>query len=262
MGMLDGQIALVFGASNAGNMGVATARRYAREGARVILAGRNVAGLQELGESIGAEIFPCDIGEQQQVIELAARLQKRFGTLDTVMNAVGVHHHAKLADISSEGLDALMRAHYSGPIYLFKHLAPLVRRGGAMIMVTSVAAQSNNNPPGVGVYGASKAATNKLVRVAAIEYGAAGIRINAIAPGLVMTPMGRNSMKSLGTVLELRMINRTPLGRLATTDDIAAAAVFLASKDCFMTGQILQVSGGFDLFDAGVPANTIDTVAP
>lgn len=255
MGQLQGKIALVFGAGDPTNMGSAIVRRYAREGAHVIVGGRRAQSIEALAQEVGGDTLLCDILDEEKLASAASNLRERYGAIDVLASTVGVHHHTRIADATQAGIDMLVRAHVHGPIYLMKHLAPVLRDQGAVLMVTSVAAEMNNNAPAVGVYAASKAATNRLMQTFAIEYGARGIRVNAIAPGLVMTPMAELSRQKMGDTLFTRMLDRTPLGRLATVEDIAGAAVFLAGEDCFLTGEILQVNGGFHMYDAGVPAS-------
>jgi NAD(P)-dependent dehydrogenase (short-subunit alcohol dehydrogenase family) len=257
MGQLQGKTAIVFGAGHPTNMGAAIVRRYAREGAKVIVGGRKAGPVGELAQEVGGDTLLCDITDEAELSAAAADLKARYGGIDIVVNTVGVHHHTPMSEATEAGIDMLVRAHIHGPIFLMKHIAPLIRNDGAVVMVSSVAGERNNNPPTVGIYAASKAATNRLMQTFAIEHGSRGIRVNAIAPGLVMTPMAELSRQKMGDVLITRMLNRTPLGRLATIDDIAGAAVFLASPDCFMTGEILQINGGFRLYDSGIPANSL-----
>jgi NAD(P)-dependent dehydrogenase (short-subunit alcohol dehydrogenase family) len=250
MTRLAGKTALVIGAGHPLNMGAEIARRYAREGARVVVAGRKTAPLEVLSQEIGGDHILVDVTDEGQLGAAAVTLRARYQQIDIIANTVGVHHHTHLASATAEGIDLLLRAHIYGPIFIFKHLAALLSDGGAVILVSSCTAEPHSNPPRVGVYAASKAATNRLVQSAAVEYGTRGIRVNSIAPGLVLTPMG-----DLSADITQRLLKRTPLGRLATVADIAAAAVFLASDECFMTGEVLQVNGGFRMFDVGLTAD-------
>jgi NAD(P)-dependent dehydrogenase (short-subunit alcohol dehydrogenase family) len=258
MGLLSDKVALVFGAGNPQNMGAEIARRYAAEGAKVIAAGRKDALVAALAAEIAGEPLCCDITAESEVVRAADWIRQHFGAIDILASAVGVQYHATLSEATECGIDMLVRAHIHAPIFLMKHIAPLIRQDGAIVMISSVTAELNSNPPGVGIYAATKAATNKLLRTAAIEFGARGIRVNAIAPGLVETPMGKLARQKMGDEMSKRLLNRTPLGRLATAADIAGAALFLSGKDCFLTGEVLQVNGGFHLYDAGVVANTLD----
>lgn len=251
MSLLEDKIALVVGAGAAGNMGDAIARRYAHEGARVVVVGRKPDHLVPLARDIGGTHALCDITSEAEVEALAGRIRALHGRLDILANAAGVTMALPLSDANEEEMDWLFRTNLYGPVYLIKHMAPLVGAGGTIIMVSSTGALPHNNSPTRAIYNASKAALNRLVQAAAVEYGDRGIRINAIAPGLVLTPMADVALKDFGTELIDRMMKRTPLGRIATAEDIAAMATYLASDEYFDTGQIVQANGGYSLLCGG-----------
>lgn len=252
MTSLSGKTALVLGATNPGNMGDAIARLYAAEGAKVILAGRKRAALEDLAREINVGVELCDIAEEQQVVALAEAIKANYGQLDIVANTVGVTGPIPLSEATQENLDWLMRTNFQGPLFLLKHVCPLMPSGSAVVMVTSVAAEAHKYTPTRIPYACSKASINRLVQGVAIELGQQGIQINAIAPGLVITPMGAAAMGDLGEQLEQQLKQKTPMGRLATVEDIANTALFLVQGRYFDTGQIIQVNGGFSLLDSGI----------
>jgi NAD(P)-dependent dehydrogenase (short-subunit alcohol dehydrogenase family) len=254
---LKGKTALVFGAGNAGNMGAAIARRFIQAGADVIVSGRSAERTGAVATAIGARSVICDVTSEADVATAASWLKDNAETPDILINTIGVSYHSSLQEAEAEDIERVFRTHVYGPIYLIKHIAPLMQAGGAIIMVSSVVTNNHCNPPGEGIYAASKTALNKIVRTAAVEFGERGLRVNAIAPGLVQTPMGAHASESMGAQMVRRMLNRTPLGRLASAEDIADCALFLASDACFMTGEVLHPNGGFALFDSGVPANDL-----
>ena len=251
---------MILGATKPGNMGEAIARRFADEGASLVLAGRDLDGLNRLSSTLSKDrmsaVESCDISDEAQVAGLARGLIKKGITVDIIVNAVGVTASVPLEEASQEKLDWLMRVNLQGPVFIIKHLCPLMQRGGSVIMISSTTAASHKYTPTRIPYIVSKTALNRLVQASAIELGQQGIQINAIAPGLVITPMGAAAVGDLGAQLEHRLLQKTPLGRLATVADIASTALFLAGGSYFDTGQIIEVNGGFSLMDNGFLLNS------
>jgi NAD(P)-dependent dehydrogenase (short-subunit alcohol dehydrogenase family) len=245
MGRLDGKCAVILGAAGRDNMGQVMARTFAREGARVMVAGRHEVPLREITAAIGGEFALCDITQKAGVEALADAAIARLGKVDVAVNCTGWGLMAKLLDTSEEQLDRLSALQFKGPYFFLQAFVGRMAKsgGGSVIQVSSASVHAllNNH----AAYIATKAAGEALVRCFANEFGAAGVRVNSIAPGLTSTPMTEQDVNLPG--LEEVFVREYPLGRIGTTQDVADAALWLAGDECFMTGQVLQVNGGLTL---------------
>ncbi|MBS0393174.1 MAG: SDR family oxidoreductase [Proteobacteria bacterium] len=245
MGRLDGKVAIVLGAAAAGNMGQAIARRFAAEGARVMVAGRHEAPLAALASELGGTHALCDITRKAELEALVAGARQQYGRVDIGVNCTGWGILAKLLETTEEQIDRAVALHFKGTFFFLQSFvgAMAAAGGGALITISSasVYALLHHHAAYIG----TKAGADALVRCFANEFGAKGVRVNAIAPGLTATPMTQQEMRLPG--LEAAFLNEYPLGRIGTVDDVAAAAVWLADDQCFMTGQVLQVNGGLTL---------------
>jgi NAD(P)-dependent dehydrogenase (short-subunit alcohol dehydrogenase family) len=236
----QGRVALVTGA--AGGIGLATALRLGQEGARVALVGRDVHGLSAAEEALrraGAEGagFRCDVSDEAAVEATAAEIRKSWQRLDVVVNNAGIMLFKPLADYTGAdwlhvlGVDLMGAVHFTRQAFL--HMP----EGGAVVNVSSVHAVRTT--PQVAPYAAAKAALLSLTRSAAIEGAVKGIRVNAVVPGAVDTPMlwTNPNVKS-----GVEVVDRARVGRV---EDIAAAIAFLAAPEArFVTGASLAVDGG------------------
>lgn len=243
------RVALVLGASEAGSMGARTAQRLLHDGYKVLIAARREEGLAVLATQIGADWHACDITHEASVEALAQHALARHGRLDCAINMAG---QAIMGDISTTSEAALRRAvdvHLIGPFFFFKHMAAVMSDGGALITTSSLTAtQVINNH---AAYVASKAGADHLIRIAAVEYGARGIRVNGVAPGFTGdTPMSREFVKLDGLVDLFE--SRIPLGRLNTAQDVAHVVAWLCDPDTYVSGEIIQVNGGNAL--TGLPS--------
>ncbi len=245
MGRLEGKVAVVLGAANAGNMGQAIARRFAAEGARVLVAGRHEAPLAALAQELGGSHALCDITRKPQVEALVETARRTYGRIDIGVNCTGWGLLTKLLETTEEQIDQVTALHFKGTFFFLQSFvgAMAASGGGALVTISSasVYALLYHHAAYIG----TKAGADALMRCFANELGAKGVRINAIAPGLTATPMTQQEMRLPG--LEAAFLNEYPLGRIGTVDDVAAAAVWLAEDECFMTGQVLQVNGGLTL---------------
>jgi NAD(P)-dependent dehydrogenase (short-subunit alcohol dehydrogenase family) len=245
MGRLDGKCAVILGAAGRDNMGQVMARTFVREGARVLVAGRKEEPLRAIAAETGGEYALCDITQKAGVEALAEMAVARLGKVDVAVNCTGWGLMAKLLDTTEEQLDRLSALQFKGPYFFLQAFAGRMARsgGGSVIQVSSASVHAllNNH----AAYIATKAAGEALVRCFANEFGAAGVRVNSIAPGLTSTPMTEQEVRLPG--LEEAFVKEYPLGRIGTTQDVADAALWLAGDECFMTGQVLQVNGGLTL---------------
>ncbi|HWA63292.1 MAG TPA: SDR family oxidoreductase [Caulobacteraceae bacterium] len=244
MGRLEGKVAVVLGAAGAGNMGQVIARRFAAEGAKVLAAGRHEAELAALAADIGGRHAVCDITQEADLHALARAALDWAGRLDIAVNATGWGLLKPFLETTREELERMTALQFIGPYQFFQAMIPaMAPTGGSLIQISSATATIMLNDH--AAYMGTKAGTDHVIRCVANEFGAQGIRANSISPGLTATPMTAGAQATPG--LFDAFTSCYPLGRVGTSDDIAAAAVWLASDECFMTGQNLQVNGGLTL---------------
>ncbi len=243
MGRLDGKHAIVIGAANRDNMAQVIARRFTQEGARVAVAGRKMDELGRFADEIGGIAIHCDITVRADVFNLAETVRKEFGSVDIAVNATGWGFLKGFLETTEEEFDAMSALQFKGPFLFLQAMLGVMGRGGSIIQISSATAKIMLNDH--AAYMGAKAGADHLIRIAANEFGDRGIRANSISPGLTETPMTAEHTALPGLVEAF--LPGYPLGRIGTSDDIAAAAVFLASDECFITGENLQVNGGLTL---------------
>jgi NAD(P)-dependent dehydrogenase (short-subunit alcohol dehydrogenase family) len=242
MGRLEGKAAVVLGAAGHGNMGQHIARRFRQEGAQVTVAGRQEETLKSFADAIGGHWTRCDITSKADVDALADFAKDRMGHVDIGVNATGWGYLAPFLESTEADIDKIMDLQFKGPFFFFQSMIRAMDRGGSIIQISSATAtiMLNNH----AAYMGTKAGTDHVIRCVANEFGQHGIRANSISPGVTESPMTNLSQRP---GVEQVFQDCYPLGRIGTSDDIAAAAVWLASDACFMTGQNLQVNGGLTL---------------
>jgi NAD(P)-dependent dehydrogenase (short-subunit alcohol dehydrogenase family) len=263
MGRLTGKVASVLGAAGKGNMGQVIARRFAEEGAKVVVSGRHQGPLKELAEEIDGDWVLCDLNQKASIDAMVDSIVERYGQLDIAVNATGWGLLVPFTENSEEDLVKIMNLQFKGPFqWLQKLVQAMDSHGGSIIQISSATAKIlvDNH----AAYMGTKAGIDHVIRAVANEFGEKGIRANSISPGLTASPMTAGHMESASLVETFRQCY--PLGRIGTSDDIAAAAVYLASDECFMTGENLQVNGGLclrrnpsnkELIEAAVKAGEI-----
>jgi NAD(P)-dependent dehydrogenase (short-subunit alcohol dehydrogenase family) len=253
---LEGKVAVITGATS--GIGEATARRFVAEGARVVIAGRTVdkgeAIARELGER--ALFQRADVMHEADIAALIDTALKQFGRLDCLFNNAGGRTPGTLDTVTEADFDYSMRLLVGSVVFGIKHAALVMKpqRSGSIINNASIAAHRTNQ--GRYLYSAAKAAVAHLTRVAGVELGEYGIRVNAISPGAIATPIFWGGSERANTLsaeenaqkmkkLEANLAHATPLPRSGHADDIAHAAVFLASDEgSFVNCHDLVVDGG------------------
>ena len=248
MGRLAGKKAVILGASSAGNMGQVMARRFMDEGAQVLVSGRKEDVLKDFAAETGCQWATCDLTDEASVNALADAAAAQMGGIDIAVNATGWGLLKPFLDNTRQELQAITDLQYIGPFQFFQAMIRKMARssggrGGSIITISSATAKIMLNDH--AAYMGTKAGIDHVIRCIANEFGSEGIRANSISPGLTETPMTADA-KTVPGLFEA-FVAGYPLGRYGTSDDIAAAAVFLASDECFMTGENLQVNGGLTL---------------
>ncbi len=233
---MENKTAIVTGGTS--GIGHAVAKRYIDAGAQVVIVGRRADG-DEIATKIGAHFLRADVSDEAQISEALANAEDEIGKLDVIVSNAGMVNPGKtLEQQEVDEIDAVFAVNVKG-VYNGLHYGPRhMNDGGSIINMSSVGALIS--APAFGQYSSTKAAVNSLTRTSALELAPRRIRVNAICPGTIRTPMVSDDNPSYAIAEKL-----SPLGRVGTTDDVAGICHFLASEDSsFITGQIIAVDGG------------------
>jgi NAD(P)-dependent dehydrogenase (short-subunit alcohol dehydrogenase family) len=245
MGKLDGKIALITGGNS--GIGLATAKRFVQEGAYVFITGRTKLKLDEAVKQVGSNVTGVqgDVAKLDDLDRLFEQIKKEKGRLDIVFANAGIAKYAPLGTIDEEHFDSIFGGNVKGLLFTVQKALPLLPDGASVILNASIVGSKGFGAN--SVYSATKAAVRSFARTWTTDLKARKIRVNAISPGPIdteglrelfgSTPTGQERLKSIGSLI--------PMGRMGTADEIAKAAVFLASDDSsFITGIELFVDGG------------------
>lgn len=238
---LEGKVSLVTGGGS--GIGEAIAREFHAEGARVAIAGRDFDALKQVVAELGDGIFPVpsDITETSALDRLYQKIDERWGRLDILVANAGTMNPAPLPEVTEELFDQQSDINFRGTFFTVQRALNHLNDGASIILVTSTA--NRVGVPGNSVYSATKAAVRSLARSFAAELMERRIRVNALSPGFVDTPIFERS----GVPEEIKRTfpDLIPMGRLGHPTEIAKAALFLASEDSsYVTGIELSVGGG------------------
>lgn len=246
---LAGKHAVVTGSTK--GIGLGIARAFVREGARVVVNARTAADCHAVVTDLGpaAIAVPADLAVADEVRRLAREsLAALDGRVDVLVNNAGQPRVAPSVELAEADYRYTLDLNLTAYFLLSQALAPgmLARRSGSIIMIGSI---NGTLPfPERLAYCVSKAGVNMLTKILAIEWAAAGVRVNCLAPGYVTSDLVRR-LSAAGVLDTARLANRTPMGRLGTPDEMGAVAVFLASEDAsFVTGEVLTADGGWSAY--------------
>lgn len=249
MKTMENKVALVTGAAQ--GIGLACAQAFAREGADVILADLNKPEeqAQKLVDSgLKAHARACDVSDASQVEKLICWIVEKFGRLDAALNNAGVQTPQRpMAEITDDEFDKTVAVDFKGVWNCMRYeILQMLKQGGGAIVNTS-SQGGVTGFPGQAAYIACKHAVIGLTRTAALDYAAKGIRINAVCPGVILTPMAEDLIRR-NPDLEEKFVRDIPAGRLGRPEGIADAVIWLCSPGAsFMAGHALLVDGGFTI---------------
>ncbi|MDJ0042013.1 SDR family NAD(P)-dependent oxidoreductase [Pantoea allii] len=243
MSRFTGKIVVVTGAGS--GIGEASARRFAQEGASVVLVGRHQDKLQKVLARLPGDSHlatACDVAEADQVKALAARVEEKYGRVDVLVNNAGIIVQGRIHEIEPADWKKLMSVDLDGVFHCVHFFMPaLLKSKGNVVNISSVSGLGGDW--GMSVYNAAKGAVTNFTRSLAMDYGADGVRVNAICPGFTFTDL-TEGVKNDQALLE-RFYDRIPLRRAGEPEDIADAIAFIASEDArYITGANLPVDGG------------------
>jgi 3-oxoacyl-[acyl-carrier protein] reductase len=242
---LKDKIAIVTGAGS--GMGEAIAHTYAREGARVAVLDVNEQAANKVASAIGAAALAvaCDVTDKADIVRAVEMTEKKFGSTDILVNNAGVAHVNKpLMEIDEREYDRVFDVNVKGVFMFIQSVVPAMRQKGGGVIVNIGSTAGLRPRPGLSAYNATKGAVHNLTKTLAVELAPDKIRVCAIAPVATDTPLLPTFLGPAPGQRE-KFIATVPLGRLATAQDIADAALFLASAEAkFLTGNIMEVDGG------------------
>jgi NAD(P)-dependent dehydrogenase (short-subunit alcohol dehydrogenase family) len=237
---LDNKVAVVVGGAT--GFGLATSKRFAEEGATVVVVGRRGDLASEVGEALGGSGFACDITDFDQLDQVTAHIVATYGRIDAAVNYAGYQQRVELKDLTPERLRSMVDVQLVAAIWFIRAMAEAMRAGGGGSIISTSSLTAQNPSAGQVAYAASKKGLEYATEIAAVEYGPVNVRVNCIAAHLIETPMTAEIFENKLVVEAVKQ--QTPMGRMGTVDDIANAALFLASDEAnYISGQTLCVDG-------------------
>jgi NAD(P)-dependent dehydrogenase (short-subunit alcohol dehydrogenase family) len=244
--LLSGKTAVISGAASRRGIGLATARRFAAEGAKVAILDIDGAAATDAASSLGKEHIgvACDVADRVSCITAVESVIDAFGRIDILINNAGITQPVKFLDITAEDWERIQDVNLKGVLFLSQAVIPHMRarKSGSIACMSSVSAQRGGGIFGGPHYSAAKAGVLGLAKAMAREFGPDGIRVNCVTPGLIATDI---TAGKLTDEMREKILEGIPLGRLGDADDVAGIYTFLASDlSAYVTGAVIDVNGG------------------
>ena len=247
----DQQLVVVTGGGR--GIGFALARAFRAEGARVVIAEIDASRGRDAAQSLGAHFLHTDVSDHQSVRQAVDAIIADHGRIDVWINNAGVAHKSPVVDLDVDGWEADIGVMLSGTFYCAKYAGQVLIKQGSGCMVNVSSVNGLLAQKARAGYCAAKAGINMLTKVLASEWGEHGIRVNAVAPGVVMTDLVEEGINQ-GIVTEEQYLGRIPMGELGELNDVVEAVLFLASDEAsFVTGEVLRVDGGWTAYHLFYP---------
>ena len=239
---LAGRVCIVTGGAQ--GIGEACIRRFAREGAQVVIADIDDVRGAALAAELGGLYAHCDVGDKAQVDALVAQTLTAHGRIDVLVNNAGIFRAADFLDMSEDDFDAVLRVNLKGSFLMGQAVAREMARAGKGSIVNMSSVNAVLAIPTIAGYNVSKGGINQLTRVMALALADRGIRVNAVAPGTIATELAAKAVLTSDEA-KARIMSRTPMRRLGEPSEIADTVAFLASDAAsYITGEIVVVDGG------------------
>ncbi len=241
---LDGKTAIVTGAGS--GFGAGTARKFAAEGARVMVVDLNEDAAKAVAEEIGGLELPVNVADGAQVRSMAHAAREAFGGVDILVNNAGVTHlPGPMENISEEDFDRVLAVNVKAVYLAAREIVPIMKAAGAGAILNVASTAAISPRPNLSWYNASKGWLLTATKSMAVELAPAGVRVNAILPVAGETPLLQNFMGQDTPEIRAKFLSTIPLGRFSTPEDMGNAAAFLCSDEASMiTGVGLEVDGG------------------
>jgi NAD(P)-dependent dehydrogenase (short-subunit alcohol dehydrogenase family) len=239
---LEGRVCLITGAAQ--GIGAACARRFAREGAIVVVADVDDARGAAVAAEVGGRFLHCDVGEGTEIARTVEAVMAEFGRIDVLVNNAGIARSADLLEVTEEDFDAVLRVNLRGAFLMAQAVARHMVAAGRGSIVNLSSVNGTFTIPTIASYNISKGGMNQLTRVFALALADRGVRVNAVAPGTIATEMAAASVL-VDEAARRRVMSRTPMKRFGQPSEVADVIAFLASDAAsYVTGEIVVIDGG------------------
>ena len=239
---LKGRVCIVTGGAQ--GIGEACARRFAREGAQVVIADMADATGEALAAELGALYIHCDVGDKAEVDAAVAATLRAHGRIDVLVNNAGIFRAAEFLDVSEADFDAVLRVNIKGSFLMGQAVARVMAQAGGGNIVNMSSVNAVLAIPTIASYNVSKGGINQLTRVMALALADKGIRVNAVAPGTIATELAAKAVLTSDEA-KAKILSRTPMKRLGEPSEIADVVAWLVSDAAsYVTGEIVVVDGG------------------
>ena len=248
---LAGRVCIVTGAAQ--GIGEACARRFARDGAQVVLADIDDGRGQALARELQGLFVHCDVGDKADVDAVVAQALARHGRIDVLVNNAGIFKAAEFLDVTEADFDAVLRVNLKGSFLMGQAVAREMAKAGRGAIVNMSSVNGVLTIPTISSYNVSKGGINQLTRVMALALADQGVRVNAVAPGTIATELAAKSVLTSEDAKQ-RIMSRTPMKRLGEPWEVADVVAWLASDAAsYVTGEIVVVDGGRMTLNYTVP---------